>query len=93
MTVHSPRLIRRDARLFIVGGGVIFPTIVLAGLLTYGLALLPDLVAPAPTGSLKIAVSGEQWWWRVRYLPPGGEAVELANEIRLPVGEPVEFQL
>jgi cytochrome c oxidase subunit 2 len=89
---HEPHS-REDARLFIVGGGVIFPTVVLAGLLTYGLSLLPDLVAPAPAGSLKIAVSGEQWWWRVRYLPPGGEAVELANEIRLPVGEPVEFQL
>lgn len=83
----------KGARLFIIGGGVIFPIVVLTILLTYGLALLPELVAPAPVGSLKIAVSGEQWWWRVRYLPPGGEAVELANEIRLPVGEPVEFQL
>ncbi len=58
-----------------------------------GLSMLPDLVAPAPEGSLKIVVSGEQWWWRVRYLPPGGEAIVLANEIRLPVGEPVEFRL
>jgi cytochrome c oxidase subunit II len=83
----------RQAKLLIVGGGVAFPTITLAGLLTYGLAMLPGLVAPAPEGSLKIAVSGEQWWWRVRYLPPGVEPVELANEIRLPVGEPVEFHL
>lgn len=83
----------RQAKLIIVGGGVAFPTVTLAGLLTYGLAMLPALLAPAPEGSLKIAVSGEQWWWRVRYLPPDGEPVELANEIRLPVGEPVEFQL
>lgn len=83
----------KGARLLIIGGGVVFPTLVLTILLAYGLALLPDLVAPAPAGSLKIAVSGEQWWWRVRYLPPGGEAVELANEIRLPVGEPIEFHL
>lgn len=66
---------------------------VLAAYLTYGLALLPDLIEPAPEGSLKIAASGEQWWWRVRYLTPGGEAIELANEIRLPVGEPVELVL
>jgi cytochrome c oxidase subunit II len=84
---------RRQADLLIIGGGAIIPTVVLAGLLVYGLALMPDLLAPAPEGSLKIAVSGEQWWWRVRYLPPGGEAVELANEIRLPVGERVEFSL
>jgi cytochrome c oxidase subunit II len=86
---------RRRANLLIIGGGAVIPTVVLAGLLAYGLAQMPALLAPAPEGSLKIAVSGEQWWWRVRYLTPGGNsaAVELANEIRLPVGEPVEFHL
>jgi cytochrome c oxidase subunit II len=83
----------RQSQLMIIGGGAIIPTLVLAGLLVYGLALMPGLLTPAPEGSLKIAVTGEQWWWRVRYLPPGGEAVELANEIRLPVGERVEFSL
>lgn len=83
----------RQAKLLIIGGGVLVPTVVLAGLLVYGLAMLPELVARAPEGSLKIAVTGEQWWWRVRYQLPGGEEVVLANEIRLPVGEPVEFEL
>jgi cytochrome c oxidase subunit 2 len=55
--------------------------------------MMPALLAPPPEGSLVISVSGEQWWWRVRYLLPGGEAVELANEVRLPVGEPVQFRL
>jgi cytochrome c oxidase subunit II len=83
------------ASLLIIGGGAALPTVALAGLLAYGLALIPALVAPAPAGSLKIAVSGEQWWWRVRYLTPGSNdvAVELANEIRLPVGMHVEFHL
>ena len=79
--------------MLIIGGGAVVPTVVLAGLLTYGLALLPSLLAPAPEGSLKIAVVGEQWWWRVRYQPASGEPVDLANEIRLPVGEPVMFEL
>src|SRR5687767_15348598 len=35
----------RRAKLLIVAGGVVFPTVTLAGLLTYGLALLPGLVA------------------------------------------------
>ena len=83
----------RQAKFLIIGGGVLVPTVVLAGLLVYGLAMLPELVARAPEGSLKIAVTGEQWWWRVRYQLPGGEEVVLANEIRLPVGEPVEFEL
>lgn len=91
----EPRSHSRRAAWFIVGGGAVVPTVVLAGLLIYGLALLPDLLEPAPDGSLTIAVSGEQWWWRVRYLPPdgGGSAVPLANEIHLPVDQPVNFQL
>jgi cytochrome c oxidase subunit II len=83
---------RRD-RFLIIGGGAVIPTVVLTVLLVYGLAPIPVLLAPAPEGSLRIIVSGEQWWWRVRYFPPGGQAFELANEIRLPVGEPVQFQL
>lgn len=83
----------RTARRLIVGAGVVFPVIVLTGLLVYGLALMPQLRAPVANDGLRIAVSGEQWWWRVRYLLPDGEEVTLANEIRLPVGERVEFRL
>lgn len=95
-SLHHPEShSQRSGILLIIGGGVIFPTVVLAGLLTYGLAFLPDLLRPLSPGDLRIAVSGEQWWWRVRYFSPAtnGEAVELANEIRLPVGTPVEFHL
>jgi cytochrome c oxidase subunit II len=83
----------RRTRLLVIGGGVAFPTILLAILLIYGLRLLPELLAPAPAGALRIAITGEQWWWRVRYLQAEGEPIELANEVRLPVGEPVEFLL
>jgi len=84
---------RRRARLIIVGGGAVVPTMVLAVLLVFGLGMLPGIVAPAPAGSLKIAVDGELWWWRIRYLSRDGEPVTLANEIHLPVGQPVEFRL
>lgn len=83
----------RKTTVLVIGGGAVFPTVVLAVLLSFGLAELPRLLAPAPPGSLEIAVSGEQWWWRVRYAPPGGAPFELANEIRLPVGEPVQLLL
>jgi cytochrome c oxidase subunit 2 len=84
---------RRAAKFTIIGAGAAVPTIVLLVLLLFTFTTLPALIAPAPEGSLRIAVSGEQWWWRVRYLPANGESIVLANEIRLPVGEPVEFQL
>lgn len=83
---------QRQAQVLIIGGALA-PTIVLAGLLLYGLALLPNLISPASAGSLKITVYGEQWWWRFRYEPRDGQAFEVANEVRLPVGEAVEFRL
>ena len=86
---HSIRLGRR----LIILGGVVIPTVVLAALLAYSLAMLPGTLARAPAGTLRIHVTGEQWWWRVQYQPPGGEPVDLANEIRLPVGAEVEFEL
>lgn len=82
----------RRARMLIIGGGALVPTVVLAGLLAYGLAMMPDLIREAPPGSMVIHVTGEQFWWRVRY-PHAGGAVELANEIRLPAGRAVEFRV
>src|SRR5688500_9059895 len=82
----------RTAKTLIVTGGFLIPALVLGGLLTYGLAMMPAFLEPAPQGSLEILVTGEQWWWRVRY-QPDTRPVDLANEIRLPVGEPVEFLL
>tara|TARA_R100001132_G_C3275359_1_gene98293 strand:+ start:11456 stop:12466 length:1011 start_codon:yes stop_codon:yes gene_type:complete len=84
---------RQKSALFIIGGGAIAPTIILTILLIYGLNLLPALLARPPAGTLQIEVQGYQWWWRVRYPNQSGEPIELANEIRLPRGEPVEFIL
>ena len=84
---------RRRDRWLILGGGVAFPTVVLTILLVYGLAMIPETVARAPEGSLQVSVTGEQWWWRVSYQRPDGQAVVLANEIRLPVGEATQFRL
>ena len=84
---------RRRDTLLIAGAGVAVPTVTLAVLLVFGLRMIPSLVARAPDGSLEVRVVGEQWWWRVQYLRPDGTSVELANEIALPVGEPVQFQL
>jgi cytochrome c oxidase subunit 2 len=50
----------------------------------------------ALTGSeaLTIRVTGHQWWWEVRYPGPDGvSTVATANEIHVPVGEPVKIEL
>ncbi len=78
---HNPR----RARAFIIGGGALVPTLVLAVLLTWGLGQMPALLDKGPDDGLRIHVSAEQWWWRVRYELADGTEFELANEIRLPI--------
>lgn len=82
----------KKSRLFIIGGGALIPLLIITISVYFSLLPLPKLLAPAPDGSLQIKVSGLQWWWRVKYLVNGKE-VELANEIWLPVNEPVQFLL
>src|SRR5690606_28931962 len=84
---------QRTAGALIVGGGVMLPTVAPTGLLSWGLWERPGVLALPPPGGLRIAVTGEQWLWRVRYEPPDGPAVELANEIRLPVGQRIALRL
>ena len=77
----------------IVGGGIVFPTVTLAALLVYTLVRGEAIQAPLEP-ALRIEVTGEQWWWRVRYLGADGRAeFETANEIRIPAGKPVLLEL
>lgn len=78
---------------FVMATGIVLPIVVLAGLLTYGLVLTGGRLAAASADAVRIEVVGEQWWWRVRYEPDTAEAVETANELRIPVGRDVELRL
>lgn len=79
----------------ILWAGAVFPVTVLTALLSYALWLMPSLrpFAGDEQANLRIEVTGSQFWWRVVYRRPGGTGVISANEIRLPVGERVEFSL
>jgi cytochrome c oxidase subunit 2 len=78
------------SRSFIVAAGVVFPVITLSALLIYTLIAAREITAAANEDALKIEVVSEQWWWRVRY--PDYDVVT-ANEIRIPVGQPIELVL
>jgi cytochrome c oxidase subunit 2 len=84
---------RASAAWLIPVGGVAVPVVVLTSTLAYGLALLPPLLPSPNETRLEIEVTGEQWWWRVRYTSAAGTPVDLANEIRLPRGERVLLEL
>ncbi len=80
------------SRAFVVGGGIVFPTVTLAALLVYSLGVSRALVLPREERPLRVEVVARQYWWEVRY-PDAGEGAVTANEIRLPVGREVELLL
>jgi cytochrome c oxidase subunit II len=82
----------RFADRFVLVGGVAFPTICLAALLIFGLALLPNW-AETDAPDLRIHVVAEQFWWRLAYEGENGVRVDAANEMHLPVGVTVEIVL
>ncbi|MDQ3819375.1 MAG: cytochrome c oxidase subunit II, partial [Acidobacteriota bacterium] len=45
-------------------------------------------------GVVTIEVTGHQWWWEVRYMDPNPSKIfTTANEIHIPVGQPVTLKL
>jgi cytochrome c oxidase subunit 2 len=78
----------------VVIGGIAFPVIVLTGLLVWGLSLTGNLTAPLRGDEMRVRVTGEMWWWRVAYLDRQGRDIALdANELHIPVGQPVLLEL
>ena len=49
--------------------------------------------AQAPPNALTIDVRGYQWWWQFRYPLANGDTVVTANEIHVPVGQPVHLRV
>lgn len=79
---------------FVVGAGIMFPGAVLSTLLVYALIATGEITGDPGAQSLRIEVTGEQWWWRVHYLDVAGQPeFATANEIHIPVNRTVEFVL
>lgn len=71
-------------------GGVIMPTVILLVIYGFTFSALNRLAVPDAGERLVVEVTGHQWWWEVRY--PQYE-VTTANEIVIPAGQEVAFQL
>lgn len=81
-------------RLWIVGGGLVLPGVLLAALFVWTLPLTPAWKPVPPPGALVVAVTGHLWWWDVRYRDPAtGTEIRTANEIRIPAGRAVYLAL
>lgn len=59
--------------------------------LGYVLVTLESVAAPARPPAFTIAVTAYDWWWKIDYRTTPGATT--ANEIHIPVGEPVKIEL
>jgi cytochrome c oxidase subunit II len=77
----------------VVGIGAFATVLVLAAFLVFDFTV-GRLLAERPQRALTIDVVGHQWWWEVMYEDPDpSKRVGTANEIHVPVGEPIQFKL
>ncbi|MFL5576733.1 MAG: cytochrome c oxidase subunit II [Gemmatimonadaceae bacterium] len=87
-----------DRRVFLWGGAAL-PLVMLTALVPYAMTVGHETRASTRADRLSVDVTGHQFWWELTYrragsaptaaLPPSTSA----NELRLPVGEPVELFL
>jgi cytochrome c oxidase subunit 2 len=78
---------------WIVVGGAIVPAAVLVSLFVVALVVQAQLAPPARAPAAIIEITAHRWWWEVRYSGGAANPVVTANEIHIPVGEPVRLDL
>jgi cytochrome c oxidase subunit 2 len=77
-----------------VYAGAAISTVILFGSVVWTLAVLAAVMHPASQPALTLQVTGHQWWWEIRYVgPEPSRTFTTANEIHIPVGQPVRIEL
>ena len=74
---------------FIAIAGVFIPALILAGVYVYSLRQMNTLSDIGADATMEIDVVARNWWWEARY----DNGAVTANEIHIPVGEPVRLNL
>ncbi|MYZ49561.1 cytochrome c oxidase subunit II [Rhizobiales bacterium L72] len=86
-------LVRRSGGITFIGVGIALTLVALLGSTVWTVATLAAINDPPSDPPLTIAVRGQQWWWKVTYKGSPDQQFETANEIHIPVGEPVRLEL
>jgi cytochrome c oxidase subunit 2 len=74
--------------------GVVTTAVIIAAVFIYTVVVLADTATPGSTPKLTVEVIGHRWWWEVRYpSSDSGRTAITANEIHIPVGEPVRLRV
>lgn len=84
----------RRAWLLVLGGGMALPMVVVFGLVISGTHIGAEIATRDDEPAVTVDVEGKRWWWEVSYRDDNGETIATtANEIHIPVGQPVRFRL
>lgn len=89
-TAPSPIAPGRASARMVMWGGIILPITVLSVVYGATLETLRSLAGVRSAQPMTVTITGHQWWWEVEYPEQG---FVTANELRIPVGEPVQIQL
>ncbi len=80
--------------LFIAGGGLLMPTVVLAALLVYGVIASRDVTSTDVEVDRVIAVTGHRWFWEFAYLDDDGAVLRRSRDfVIIPARRMVEFRV
>ena len=90
---RNTRALARPERL-IVGGGLVLPPVLLAGLLVYGSVSSARITGLGEPVHARVDVVAERWRWRFRYLDGDGRVLaESIDRLAMPRGRMVEFRI
>lgn len=89
---HAPLPQARERRwfIFVVLAGGVVPAVTLSTVMGINVMSEVTVAREAARPQLTVQVIGHQWWWEVYY---PGEGFTTANELHVPVGQPVEVKL
>jgi heme/copper-type cytochrome/quinol oxidase subunit 2 len=80
---------RVPVRLFLIGGGLVFPIAALSFVTVYGVILGEKITAAGVTPALRVEARAQQWRWHFTRETPTGP-VTRADILDIPAGAPVE---
>jgi cytochrome c oxidase subunit II len=84
---------RVSPRLFLLGGGLVFPMVTLTALLVYALAFGQWLKPRPGEEVVRVEARGQQFFWEFTHFDAEGRAIRTRDRLHLPAGTPVEVTL
>jgi cytochrome c oxidase subunit II len=79
---------------WVIVGGIAIPAVILVAVLILAMTTLRADASPPSDPVLSVQVIGHRWWWELRYAGTSSHPGFItANEIHVPVGQPVRLQL